>query len=364
MPTWEYTWGEATSGPRTSTSLEAIGLISIPYRGFRTGFDVTIKDATGLYVSGGMLEVADKVITSNAMATVTTIALNVSTLYYLYASWVANTLTFTLSTTGYTYSDLLGANYFTGDLTKRLISICYTDAGGALYLASNPPTFYVFKDTDNAFNDSDILAYSTTLGGFKGIEKSIDGTMSGNSDDAVPTEKAVKTYAGNAVALAHAAVTVSSPLSLSGQAISVVNNAGTPAQVTAIDTGDMANSDTVVPTSGAVVDYTVPRSLVTGFISGLEIRIKDATTLYVYGGFVEINGEIYQNVARLEVTDGSLTADTLYHVYVDAANSGHTLAAGDFTLSTTGPTYDHSKGAYYMTGDGTKRWLANVHTAA
>jgi hypothetical protein len=54
-------------------------------------------------------------------------------------------------------------------------------------------------DSDNVLNDEALLAYDTLLGGFKGIEKSTDGTMAGNSDDAIPTEKAVKTYADTKV---------------------------------------------------------------------------------------------------------------------------------------------------------------------
>ena len=48
------------------------------------------------------------------------------------------------------------------------------------------------------------------------------------------------------------AVTVSAPLSITGQAIKLVNNAGTPKTVTAIDIGALASSDTKVPTSKAV----------------------------------------------------------------------------------------------------------------
>jgi hypothetical protein len=48
----------------------------------------------------------------------------------------------------------------------------------------------------------------------------------------------------------HAAVTVSAPLSVSGQALSLVNDAA--ATITEIDTGALANSDTVIPTSKAV----------------------------------------------------------------------------------------------------------------
>ncbi len=57
----------------------------------------------------------------------------------------------------------------------------------------------------------------------------------------------------SAISLKHAAVTVSAPIVLTGQAIELKNNAGSPAQVTAIDVGVLASSDTVIPTSLAVV---------------------------------------------------------------------------------------------------------------
>lgn len=51
----------------------------------------------------------------------------------------------------------------------------------------------------------------------------------------------------------HAAVTVSAPISLTGQALSLVNNAGTPGTVAAIDIGVVdAESDLKIPTSKAV----------------------------------------------------------------------------------------------------------------
>ena len=56
----------------------------------------------------------------------------------------------------------------------------------------------------------------------------------------------------SAVSLKHAAVTVSAPIALATQALSLVTNAGSPAKVTAIDIGALANTDTVVPTSKAV----------------------------------------------------------------------------------------------------------------
>jgi hypothetical protein len=97
---------------------------------------------------------------------------------------------------------------------------------------------------------------------------------------------------------------------------------------------------------------------------GMQVTIKDATNLYVWGGHVDINGEIYNALSQITVDASGLVNATLYYLYVDAPGSGTTLVAGSFTLSTTGCTYDHAKGAYYKTGDGTKRWLANVKTAA
>jgi len=52
------------------------------------------------------------------------------------------------------------------------------------------------------------------------------------------------------VANSHVAATVSAPLSVSGQALSLVNYEA--ATTTEIDTGALANSDTVIPTSKAV----------------------------------------------------------------------------------------------------------------
>jgi hypothetical protein len=66
------------------------------------------------------------------------------------------------------------------------------------------------------------------------------------------TTKITEVNLESATDLKHAAVTVSAPLVLTGQGIELKNNAGSPAQVTAIDIGALANSDTVIPTSKAV----------------------------------------------------------------------------------------------------------------
>ncbi len=101
-----------------------------------------------------------------------------------------------------------------------------------------------------------------------------------------------------------------------------------------------------------------------GHIEGMQVTIKDSSNLYIWGGSIDINSVIYNATAQITFPTGTLTADTLYYLYVSAPGSGTTLAAAQFSLSTTGCTYDHAKAAYYQTGDGTKRWLANIKTAA
>jgi hypothetical protein len=66
-----------------------------------------------------------------------------------------------------------------------------------------------------------------------------------------------KTNLDSAVSLKHAAVTVSAPISLSTQAISLVNDAVSPATVTAIaiDGTFASNSDTLIPTQKAAKTY-------------------------------------------------------------------------------------------------------------
>jgi hypothetical protein len=56
----------------------------------------------------------------------------------------------------------------------------------------------------------------------------------------------------SAVTLKHAAVTTTAPVYVVGQLVSLINNAETPAGITAFDIGTLANTDTVVPTSKAV----------------------------------------------------------------------------------------------------------------
>ena len=104
----------------------------------------------------------------------------------------------------------------------------------------------------------------------------------------------------DAIAKKHAAVTIdgTSPLSLSTQAISLKNDAS--AAITEVDTGTLADSDTVVPTSKAV-----------------------KTAIAAGGGGVTI----YWQIASGESV--TVAARTQYHVFHILDNQGSmTLAAG------------------------------------
>ncbi len=94
---------------------------------------------------------------------------------------------------------------------------------------------------------------------------------------------------------------------------------------------------------------------------GLTVTIKDVDELYVAGGVIEINDVVYSVDAQLTVAIGSVTAATLYYIYVNAPTTGTVLAATEFTLSTTAATFDDDKNGYYKTGDGTKRLLAKYY---
>lgn len=83
-----------------------------------------------------------------------------------------------------------------------------------------------------------------------------DGKIPYHDSDGVGlVDGPTKTDVDSAVNLKHSAVTIdgTSPLSISGQALTLKNDASNA--ITEVDTGALANSDTVVPTSKAVRDY-------------------------------------------------------------------------------------------------------------
>jgi hypothetical protein len=133
----------------------------------------------------------------------------------------------------------------------------------------------------------------------------------------------------------HVAVTISAPLAISTQALSVVNDAA--ATVTEFDTGALANSDTVVPTSKAVTTAIATRPRKNFIINGL--------------------GELYQrNAAHTLVKDVyGIATDRFYGMA-----TGTLVSAGTLTQATTascGRTgYAHKFAGVTLTGTGILRY--------
>jgi hypothetical protein len=115
-----------------------------------------------------------------------------------------------------------------------------------------------------------------------------------NGDAIRATTKITEVLLESATDLKHAAVTVSAPIALSTQALSLVNNAGAPATVTALDIGALANSDTVVPTSKAVTtalaaklsitSLKFPFYIATGTLDTIALTADQKLPFYVTGG--------------------------------------------------------------------------------
>lgn len=124
----------------------------------------------------------------------------------------------------------------------------------------------------------------------------------------------------SAVSLKHPALTIdgTSPLSLSTQAISLKNDAA--AAITEVDTGTLANSDTVVPTSKAVLTAigsgykfvpcasfyayrtatrisSTPRTATVSSISGQEITLT-ANEAYRFGYWDSMTGKIKMKICN------------------------------------------------------------------
>jgi hypothetical protein len=83
----------------------------------------------------------------------------------------------------------------------------------------------------------------------------------------------------------HVAVTVSSPISLSGQALTLKNNAGSPATVTTIDVGALATtSDVVIPTAKAIATYASAAVAAT-HTQGTDTTLGTMSANVAMGGF-------------------------------------------------------------------------------
>ena len=101
-----------------------------------------------------------------------------------------------------------------------------------------------------------------------------------------------------------------------------------------------------------------------GQIEGLNITFKDLTTLYISGGCIEINGNLYSLNEQVELALGTVQTDTMYYIYVDMPLSGSELMSTRFSLETTPPLFDDDRGAFYKVGDSTKRYIGRYYNPA
>lgn len=166
----------------------------------------------------------------------------------------------------------------------------------------------------------------------------------------------------------HSAVTVSAPIALSGQALSLVNDAA--GTITEIDTGALANSDTVIPTSKAVT--TAIAGVGGGGFGGLYVNlsIKNNTTNPNYQMDISATTVLLENSSKIvlridtlsETVDitasgvngldtGSEASSTWYHIWAIAKADGtkDCLLSASATAPTfpSGYTYKAYLGAVY-----------------
>jgi len=141
----------------------------------------------------------------------------------------------------------------------------------------------------------------------------------------------------DAISKKHDAVTVSAPISLSGQALSLVNDAA--AAITEIDTGALANSDTVIPTSKAVTTAIAgvggsSQQLSHGRLtleSGVPVSTTDQTakTILYYTPYVGNIVSLYSGTAWEDKTFTEIHIDLTETQSCTTVNGDATLTVAD-----------------------------------
>ena len=167
----------------------------------------------------------------------------------------------------------------------------------------------VLTSVESIIVDGQVVVDSSRVGAFSEIgldvgasidEFSTDGTLAGNSDTALPTEKAVKTYADGVVAVASKILAGNSSVEVTDAGTGKVEvtidavvegtwdpngltlKAGASVNEFSIDGTLAGNSDDVVPTEKAVKTY-VDTEVQTAISSGTDDRLArfDGTGAYV-----------------------------------------------------------------------------------
>lgn len=187
----------------------------------------------------------------------------------------------------------------------------------------------------------------TIGGGDQYAEFDQDGTLAGNSDKVVPTQKAVKTYAD---AIGSAATGASIPIGY-------------------LDTDNTlaANSDIKVTSQKAVKAY------VASFVDGIVGAVIDPTGIVLTATQATASGALPAfSYVQLNKADGAMALTSLYPtpgrflviVQVDAGTHGHTvtLTSGTFDGTNDTATFNAAGEALVLFGVSDSRYaiLANI----
>jgi hypothetical protein len=185
------------------------------------------------------------------------------------------------------------------------------------------------------------------------------GTSHAPSDAVSLTTVKADADVSDAISKKHSAVTVSAPISLSGQALSLVNDAA--ATITEIDTGALANSDTVIPTSKAVTtaiagvsggDVTAASNLTDNCLVRGDGGAKGIQTT---GIVIDDSGRMvntsqpaflaYINAVQADVTGDGTSWNAVGDFWTEVYDQGGCFSQGTFTAQVTGK-YNFTVGAY------------------
>jgi len=209
-------------------------------------------------------------------------------------------------------------------------------SGGYVYAAVSSSTYSAVTELTTVTLTAAVL--DSTL---DGVEL---GILTPGANSALPAD-VVRTFGEQTVAghkdLTGATLSVAEPIQAA--------HAARKADVDAVNTkADTLNALVLAEHNADGTHKILP----TGFKSGLAPAYQATDELTFSGGALEIGGKLYFLSAATNVTFASLAADTSYWVYVTPPATGNTLAAGDFSASTTAPTRNHAKaGLYNAAGD-------------
>ncbi len=124
-----------------------------------------------------------------------------------------------------------------------------------------------------------------------------------------------------------------------------------------LDEDDLATDSATKTASQQSIKAYVSRKYPRGFISGLTPSWTSTSQITFAGGSLDINGDIYDLDSATAITF-SPGSNEIHYVMVDeSADPATALAAGQFSSTTTAPTWDDDKSAW-MDAGADKRCIA------